>query len=347
LSQKKDEQFSAEVEKRLQNLFNENVDEQIGESSKKFDDTPVSSKEDEVDEISESDLLDDFSEDDLIDEIVSDDLLDDELIENAYDDDLDENVLDDDLDESVLDDNLEESVLDDDFDVGNEITDDFDDDLLVTSDNKQVMDESVDSCDDDTCVKESGEFQFYPFRLLKSIILSIDWEITDDVMERFVAQVTGLMETYKDDRFVLIFLHLLWELGKYIKKYRGQSHPNSIKTLISVYNALEKIVSQKGLDDSSKKKILSAEMIKFKTLKDQIALLQGGAIEKEVVVQPKAGEKKDVTPVEQHFETSLSKTDEKVISDKTIDFIRTLIRSEIKAFVKDFLKEFDEWASRR
>ena len=148
----------------------------------------------------------------------------------------------------------------------------FDDDLNEDLFDDASNDKPVKIEHEDVSIKEEGEFHFYPFRLLKSIILSIDWEITDDVMDRFVSQVTGLMETYKDDRFVLIFLHLLWELGKYIKKHRGQSHPNSIKTLNSVYNALEKILSSKDLSDSDKKKILSAEMIKFKTLKEQITL---------------------------------------------------------------------------
>lgn len=331
MSEKKDEQFSVEVEKRLQNLFNEDISEQPGDFKEKEDKVTFTSDDDEAEDLSETDLI----EEDSLGEILPNDLL-----EDVSDDDLEDTVLNDDLEENVLADDFNENVLDDDFNETEEQTD-FGDDKLLFPDEEEA-------CKEATCIKESGEFQFYPFRLLKSIILSIDWEITDDVMERFVAQVTGLMETYKDDRFVLIFLHLLWELGKYIKKYRGQSHPNSIKTLISVYNALEKIVSQKDLDDAAKKKILSSEMLKFKSLKDQISVLQGGTIEREAVVSSKITPEVTELPIESPAEPILEKvgmTGE--ISDEMINMVKTLVRSEMQAFLSHFLKTFEDWASKR
>jgi hypothetical protein len=319
LSKINDEQFSAEVEKRLQNLFNDSDVDQLKAPPEGSDD-PVfsedSPEEQVIDEISEDDLLEnDIIEEDSLDVILGEDLLDDDPEQDLFGDDISDDVLDDDINEDLLDDDLNEDVFDDDLAQA----------LLDDSQDKPISIEH-----EDVSIKEDGEFHFYPFRLLKSIILSIDWEITDDIMDRFVGQVTGLMETYKDDRFVLIFLHLLWELGKYIKKHRGQSHPNSIKTLNSIYNALEKVLSSNDLSDSDKKKILSTEMTKFKTLKEQITLQHVDTSKKEVTHAKVA-------------ETADAKIAEATISKEMTEIIKAMVHAEFKAL----LNEFAEWINKR
>lgn len=309
MSKIKDEQFSAEVEKRLQNLFTDS-DEQLSGPLDEGGDGAISSEEDILDEISEDDLLtDETNEEDALEEITEEDLFEEDLAKNTLYDELSENLLDDDFDEDLLDDELDEDLFEDD------------------------SDKPVNMDHEDVSIKEEGEFNYYPFRLLKSIILSIDWEITDDIMDRFVSQVTGLMDTYKDDRFVLIFLHLLWELGKYIKKHQGQSHPNSIKTLNSVYNALEKLLSSKDLSDSDKKKVLSAEMVKFKTLKEQISLQHVEPFENSAIEQTQT----NIT------EKTEGKTAEDFVSSDMKEMIRSIVRDELNTLIK----EFSQWAIKR
>lgn len=319
MSKIKDEQFSAEVEKRLQNLFNDS--EQFSGPLTEGPVVTTPSEEDLIDEISADDLLnDDSNEEDSLEEISEDDLLDEASGKNLLHDDLSKNYLDDDLDENVLDDDFNEDLLES----------DLDEDFFEDSSDKP----SINMEHEDFSIKEEGEFNYYPFRLLKSIILSIDWEITDDIMDRFVSQVTGLMDTYKDDKFVLIFLHLLWELGKYIKKHQGQSHPNSIKTLNSVYNALEKLLSSKDLSDSDKKKILSTEMIKFKTLKEQISLQHVEPSEKSVQEQTQSTLFNNINE---------QKSSENFVSFEMKEIIKSIVHDELKAL----LKELSEWVSKR
>ena len=50
--------------------------------------------------------------------------------------------------------------------------------------------------------RESSDIKEYPLKELKAVILSIDWEITDDAMKRLADQVVGLKKRYKDDRIV-------------------------------------------------------------------------------------------------------------------------------------------------
>ena len=140
--------------------------------------------------------------------------------------------------------------------------------------------------DEDTAadiIEDSHESDDSPLRELKTIVLSIDWEITDEVMTNFVEQIAILKDSLKDDKIVLVFLQLLGSLGEYIRINKGKSHPGAFKILTSLFNELDKVVQSKDLTESDKKKILSAEITKYKTLKEQL-----------IKAKPKKGEKDKV-----------------------------------------------------
>jgi hypothetical protein len=119
-------------------------------------------------------------------------------------------------------------------------------------------------------VTKSADIKPHPLRDLKTIILSIDWEITDEVMTSFVEQVAVLQDKYRSDKIVLVFLQLLGSIGEYIRTHLGQSHPDAFKILTSLFSELEKIVQSEDLTEVEKKKILSIELGKYKKLKSQL-----------------------------------------------------------------------------
>ena len=116
-----------------------------------------------------------------------------------------------------------------------------------------------------------GAAVHYPLSELKNLILSIDWEITDEILEKLLQQIRDLNMTYQHDKIVLTFLQILNSLGGYIKKNRANAHPKTFKTLNSVFSSLDKVVLTRDMADSEKKKILSAEMNRYKKLKIQIS----------------------------------------------------------------------------
>jgi hypothetical protein len=127
--------------------------------------------------------------------------------------------------------------------------------------------------DEDTAadiLEDSHESDDSPLRELKTIVLSIDWEITDEVMTNFVEQITVLKDTLRDDKVVLVFLQLLGSIGDYIRINKGKSHPGAFKILTSLFNELDKVVRSKDLTEADKKQILSTELNKYKTLKEQL-----------------------------------------------------------------------------
>ena len=117
---------------------------------------------------------------------------------------------------------------------------------------------------------KSIDIKPHPLRDLKTVILSIDWEITDEVMTSFIEQVAVLQDRYRNDKIVLVFLQLLGSIGEYIRTHLGQSHPDAFKLLTSLFSELERIVQSEDLTEIEKKKILSVELGKYKKLKSQL-----------------------------------------------------------------------------
>ena len=112
--------------------------------------------------------------------------------------------------------------------------------------------------------------EHYPLAELKNLILSIDWEITDEVLNSLLQQLEDLLLTYKHDKIVTTFLQILNSLGKYIRTHRSKANPKTFKILNSVFSSLDKVVLSKDMAESAKKKILRAEMNRYKDLRIQI-----------------------------------------------------------------------------
>ena len=113
--------------------------------------------------------------------------------------------------------------------------------------------------------------EHYPLSELKNLILSIDWEITDEVLEKLLQQVEDLNMVYEHDKTTLMLLQILNSLGVYIKKNRAKAHPKTFKTLNSVFSSLDKVVISKNMKTADKKKILNKEMDRYQKLRIQIA----------------------------------------------------------------------------
>ncbi len=113
--------------------------------------------------------------------------------------------------------------------------------------------------------------EHYPLAELKNLILSIDWEITDELLDKLLQQLKDLRLTYKHDKIVSTFLQILNSLGNYIKTNRAKAHPKTFKILNSVFSSLDKVVLSGDMSENVKKKILRAEMNRYQELRTQIA----------------------------------------------------------------------------
>ncbi len=109
-----------------------------------------------------------------------------------------------------------------------------------------------------------------PISRLKSLILSIDWEITDEVLRQFNEELVDLRDIWADEKINLVYIQALEKISKYIYQQKAEAHPNAIKLLLTFYYNLEKIVSSEELSEQEKKDLLLEDVKKFEYFKQQI-----------------------------------------------------------------------------
>jgi hypothetical protein len=128
----------------------------------------------------------------------------------------------------------------------------------------------------------------YPLAALKHLVLSIDWEITEEILADFLSQIDSLKATYKNEKIIFTFLQLLGSLGVYIKTNRGNAHPKTFKILNSVFSRLEEVVLSEDMAEPEKKKLLGTEMNKYKQLRNQVSKKKAAKVgRQEVISAPK------------------------------------------------------------
>jgi hypothetical protein len=132
-------------------------------------------------------------------------------------------------------------------------------------------------------VNDTGKPGGNTLRELKSIVLSLDWEITDEVMGRFFREIQRLEEVYGKEEILVSFLHLLDSIGKYIKAHKGKAHPHAGKLLNSAFMSLEKVIRSQHLTPMERKRMLAREFKRYRRLKEQIAFRKTERVRKKTV----------------------------------------------------------------
>jgi pilus assembly protein FimV len=159
----------------------------------------------------------------------------------------------------------------------------YDDDLTV----------GTDDYDDSYYTGSVDLFEFAndeesPISRLKSLILSIDWEITDEILMQFNEELLDLRDIWANEKINLVYVQALEKISKYIYQKKADSHPSAIKLLLTLYHNLEKIVSSYDLTDEQKKEILLEDVKRFESLKRHISQYSEN-IDKNQQTEPFAG----------------------------------------------------------
>ncbi|MBW1785310.1 MAG: hypothetical protein JRK53_01635 [Deltaproteobacteria bacterium] len=140
---------------------------------------------------------------------------------------------------------------------------------------KDLFDESKTVPDGFDALQDTGEF---PLRGLKALILSIDWEINDETLNKLADEVERLKATFPNDKVLFLFLQLLASVARYLKANKEKAHPDAVKLLNSIYIKLDKVYLAKDMTQEGRKRILLREIRKFKALKERIAVQKAAAI---------------------------------------------------------------------
>ncbi|MBW1714466.1 MAG: hypothetical protein JRJ77_01390 [Deltaproteobacteria bacterium] len=207
-------------------------------------------------------------------------------------------------------------------------------------------------------VEDTGDPEVTPLTGLKSIVLSLDWEITDEIMGRFVKEIDKLKDTYRDDEILVSLLGLLDSVGKYIKTHKAKAHPNASKLLNSAYMSLEKVIVSKDITEPERNRILASQLKNFKRLMEQIPLRKAASDRKNGLKPPdearvapqepkedQAIQKKEERPPEEAKERQLEPHEGRVSPDESfrlaVDELKQLIEEEFKA-LREELRQLRE-----
>jgi pilus assembly protein FimV len=151
----------------------------------------------------------------------------------------------------------------------------FDDDLTVGLDDGEFG-SSEDDLDD---LLYSPDENDESLDRLKTLILSIDWEITDEYLLDLDEETKRLREVWESNQYVCTYLQLLEKLGKYIYKNKTKAHPRAAHLLLLFFYNLEKLATNPDIDDKQKKLISRGDLKKFEKLKDFISKSKKSSIE--------------------------------------------------------------------
>lgn len=147
--------------------------------------------------------------------------------------------------------------------------DDFEDLTLFAN-------ESFDTQDVDLFEFTSEESS--PLTRLKSIILSLDWEINDEILQELDDELENLQAMWQGDKVAEVYLQGLSKIGSYIRTKGAYAHPNSIKLLLTFFYNFEKIISSEHITGEQITQLLKGDVRKFKILQYQINQSEEGSI---------------------------------------------------------------------
>ncbi|MFO7760435.1 MAG: hypothetical protein ACQES8_07440 [Thermodesulfobacteriota bacterium] len=105
---------------------------------------------------------------------------------------------------------------------------------------------------------------------LKEVIFDLDWEISDQSLDKLSSVISFLKEKWKDRKPHLVCLRIIDNVGYYVKRAKHKAHPEAVKLLSSVFKILEEIDSNDNLTEADRVNLVRVELEKYNGLKGEI-----------------------------------------------------------------------------
>lgn len=138
-------------------------------------------------------------------------------------------------------------------------------------------------------ITASTSILYSPIKDLKSLVLSLEWEISEPILVKFDEEIVKLESVYENDRELLGFLRILRFLGRYIQVKVASADPASILMLMSVYDNLEKVLLAHDMPPENRRALLLEDIRKYREWVEKVDLLDSReeeAAEEEEEQQP-------------------------------------------------------------
>lgn len=106
---------------------------------------------------------------------------------------------------------------------------------------------------------------------LKSAVLNIDWEISDETLTDLAGELAKLQDKWAGKKVLLVYLQILGALCQYIGVSRGKSHPGAFLLLKEAFHGLETVVMNPAMAQAEQNKDLMAYAERYNQLKKEIS----------------------------------------------------------------------------
>lgn len=137
-----------------------------------------------------------------------------------------------------------------------------------------------------------------PLKDMKSVILSIEWEINDHILEQLEDEINKLYLTFTGDRIVQGFLRIIRFLGRYVRVRGQMSSQDSINLLLSVYDHFENVMVTDKMPEAKKYTILLDNIKRYRTWVDSTDLHDFEVAKEAEEAEITAAAKEEVKPSE-------------------------------------------------
>ncbi|MDA3834522.1 MAG: hypothetical protein PF495_14145 [Spirochaetales bacterium] len=106
---------------------------------------------------------------------------------------------------------------------------------------------------------------------LKSAVLNIDWEISDETLTELAGEVSKLQVKWAGKKVLLVYLQIIGALCQYIGVSREKSHPGTFLLLKEAFDGLEVIVENPAMAQAEQNRDVMAYAERYNQLKKEIA----------------------------------------------------------------------------
>ena len=111
---------------------------------------------------------------------------------------------------------------------------------------------------------------YSPLTDIKSIIESLEWDISDGTLDRLDAELSKLHALHEENSTILGFLQILRFLGRYIRVRGSGSNRAAIALLLSVYDNLEDVILSEEMTVENKHAMLLEDIRKYREWSDLV-----------------------------------------------------------------------------
>ena len=121
--------------------------------------------------------------------------------------------------------------------------------------------------------KKTHEMMYiYPLYTLKNILLSIEWEVTDDILSKYLNEIIQLQRLFQNNRYLKRLLQIQYFYGRFIKTYPDRIPLRTYKILYTLYDCMKNLLANKKLSDFEKKKIVEQEIHRYKNFRKYLRI---------------------------------------------------------------------------